>query len=103
MLVTFQTPAYAPITMFGEVAVALIKRMGHSGSVPGAILAEDVSAALTRLQAAVAEHASEPLDPAQTGTRKRDESERVSLAHRALPLIELLKAAAAQGKNVMWE
>jgi hypothetical protein len=27
----------------------------------------------------------------------------VSLAHRALPLIELLQAAATQGKNVMWD
>ena len=45
MLVTFKTEAYASITMFGDVAVALIKLMGHSGTVPGAVLAEDVPAA----------------------------------------------------------
>jgi hypothetical protein len=41
MLVTFTTEAYADITMFGDVAVALLKMMGHSGTVPSAIRAED--------------------------------------------------------------
>lgn len=103
MLVKFQTKAYAPITMFGDVAVALIKLMGHSGTVPGALLAEDVPAALERLEKAVSEHAGEPLDPEPNGSRSDDESRHVSLAHRALPLIELLKAAAADEENVMWE
>ncbi|MFY9974144.1 MAG: DUF1840 domain-containing protein, partial [Chromatiaceae bacterium] len=56
MLVTFKTEAYANITMFGEVAVTLLKLMGHSGTIPGALLAEDVPTALARLKAAVAEH-----------------------------------------------
>ena len=49
MLVTFTTDAYADITMFGDVALALLKMMGHSGTVPSAILAADVPAALSRL------------------------------------------------------
>jgi hypothetical protein len=53
MLVTFTTKAYANITMFGDVAVTLLKMMGHSGTVPGAILAADVPAALSRLTAAI--------------------------------------------------
>ena len=52
MLVTFSCSAYADITMFGDVAVRLLKLMGHSGTVPGAILAEDVQAALECLVAA---------------------------------------------------
>ncbi|NEV63762.1 DUF1840 domain-containing protein [Thiorhodococcus minor] len=103
MLVKFQTKAYAPITMFGDVAVTLIKLMGHSGAVPGALLAEDVPAALERLEQAVSEHAGESLDPEPSGKGKDEESMHVSLAHRALPLIELLKAAAADEANVMWE
>jgi hypothetical protein len=31
MLVTFSCPAYANITMFGDVAVHLLELMGHSG------------------------------------------------------------------------
>ena len=50
MLVTFTCEAYADITMFGDVAQHLLTLMGHSGTVPGAILAEDVPAALHRLR-----------------------------------------------------
>lgn len=42
MLVTFTTSAYADITMFGDVAVHLLKLMGHSATMPGALLAEDI-------------------------------------------------------------
>ena len=53
MLITFSCPAYANITMFGDAAVRLLKLMGHSDTVPGALLAPDVQAALARLEAAV--------------------------------------------------
>jgi hypothetical protein len=101
MIVTFETEVHANITMFGDVAVALIKLMGHSGSVPGALMAADVPAALERLKRAVAERPDESLDPEPTGANEDDEPN-VSLAHRALPLIQLLESAAAAGKNVMW-
>ena len=104
MLIRFETPAYATITMFGDVAVALIRLMGHSGSVPSALLAADVAAARQRLDAAVHAHPDTPLDPATSGdARARDDAERVSLAHRALPLLELLAAAERDRENVMWD
>lgn len=53
MLVTFTTDAYADVTMFGDVAQTMLKMMGHSGTVPSAILAQDVPEALRRLTAAV--------------------------------------------------
>jgi hypothetical protein len=104
MLVTFETKAHANITMFGEVAVALLKLMGHSGTVPSALLAEDVPTALDRLRAAVSDNGDVPLDPPSTGTSDKDNGEErhVSLGHRALPLIQLLEAAAAAKENVMW-
>ncbi|MBK1640989.1 hypothetical protein CKO12_03665 [Chromatium okenii] len=102
MLIQFQTPAYATITMFGDVALTLIKLMGHSGTVPGALLASDIPAALTQLQAAVAAHPEQPLDPATTATAAAA-GQHVSLAHRAQPLIALLQAAAAAGNSVLWE
>jgi len=102
MLITFKTPAYADITMFGDVAKALIKLMGHSGSIPGAILAEDVPAALAKLRAAVEHNPDAPLNP----HRDDDDTpsgESVSLSKRALPLLELLEAAVRDEKNVMWD
>ena len=102
MLVTFKTKAYSNITMFGDVAIRLLKLMGHSGTVPSAILADDVPAALERLKAAIAE------EKRKAAAARRDEPEDekeppVSLANRALPLIELLEAAAKQNCDVMWE
>ena len=98
MLVTFTTDAYADITMFGDVALAMLKMMGHSGTVPGAILAEDVPATLSRLIAAIeAEKASPPVED------KDADEPVVSMANRALPLIELLAAAAKAKSNVMWK
>lgn len=98
MLVTFTTKAYANITMFGDVAVTLLNMMGHSGTVPGAILAADVPAALSRLTAAI--------DKTRTETSVNDDEEEetpVSLTTRALPLVDLLTAAVQQNSDVMWE
>lgn len=96
MLVTFTTKDYADITMFGEIALSLLKMMGHSGSVPGAILAEDVPVSLSRLTAAI-EAEKKPQHP-----ESKDDIE-VSMAHRALPLIDLLTAASRAKANVMWK
>ncbi|NCA88516.1 MAG: DUF1840 domain-containing protein [Gammaproteobacteria bacterium] len=105
MLVTFKTDAHADIMMFGDVALTLLKLMGLSGRVPGALLAEEIPTALERLKAAVTAQPHATLDPApQPGSQDSEETGRhVSLANRALPLIDLLTAAAARGKNVMWE
>ncbi|MDZ7803137.1 DUF1840 domain-containing protein [Thiohalophilus sp.] len=102
MLVTFTTDAYADITMFGNDALALLKMMGHSATVPGAILAADVPAALSQLTAAIeAEKVSAPL---KTKNNDKDDDEpEVSMAHRAMPLIDLLAAAAKANVNVMWK
>jgi hypothetical protein len=98
MLVTFKTKAYADITMFGDIALAMLKMMGHSATVPGAIQAEDVPVALNRLTAAIAKDKAPP--PKEN---KDQEEPGVSIAHRALPLIQLLTAAAKANCNVMWE
>jgi hypothetical protein len=103
MLITFETKAYASITMFGDVAIALLKLMGHSAAVPGALMADDVPAALARLKAAVQAQPDEPLDPTEGPASDGEEDQHVSLANRALPLIELLTAAAAEHENVMWD
>ena len=98
MLVTFTTDAYADITMFGDVALSMLKMMGHSATVPGAIRAEDVPLALSRLRAAIDMERSSPL----IADKNADEPV-VSVAHRALPLINLLAAAAKEKSYVTWK
>lgn len=100
MLVTFSCPAYADVTMFGDVAVRLLQLIGHSGTVPSALLAEDVPAALARLEAEIEAEKQSP--DAQSPGNEEDDEPSVSLPHRALPLIELLKAAAKEECDVMW-
>lgn len=100
MLVTFSCKAWADITMFGDVAVAMLKLMGHSGTVPGALLAEDVPAALARLKAAVEADKAAPHPP--PARDDEDDDETVSFAVRAHPLVELLTAAAREKCDVMW-
>ncbi len=98
MLVTFTTDAYANITMFGDHALAMLKMMGHSGTVPGAIKAEDVPQALSRLTAAIESGKNTP--PNENNDSEEPE---VSMVHRGLPLINLLSAAAKAKSYVTWD
>ncbi|MFT7413843.1 MAG: hypothetical protein ACI9FO_000498 [Methylophagaceae bacterium] len=98
MLVTFTTKAYADITMFGDVALSLLKMMGHSGTVPSAILASDVAEALTRLKSALDAKTEQ-----QSAQNTQDDEPKVSMHNRALPLLSLLAAAAKQQSDVMWK
>lgn len=102
MLVTFKTNSYADITMFGDVAEALLGMMGQSGNVPGAIMAEDVADALSSLKNAL-EAAPEPdaLDGVEADDD--DQTNRVALKTRAMPLIGLLESAVASNDNVQWD
>lgn len=102
MLVTFKTDV-GNITMFGNVALPMLKMMGHSATIPGAILAADVPMALSRLKVAInAEKDSPPVDDEVEDGDDAD-APVVSMADRALPLINLLTAAAEADCNVMWE
>ncbi|MBF6649612.1 MULTISPECIES: DUF1840 domain-containing protein [unclassified Methylobacter] len=103
MLVKFMTKSHADIVLFGDIAQRLLKMMGHSGTVPSAIPAEEVPAALERLKNAV--EAFTPVPAELPETIREDESKEpiVSLKHRALPLIELFAAAARNNNYVMWE
>ncbi|MEW6647265.1 MAG: DUF1840 family protein [Pseudomonadota bacterium] len=108
MLVTFHSRAYADITLFGDVAQTLLKMMGHSGTVPGALLAEDVAQARARLQAALAAQqaaaAAKQQEPSEDEEDEDEEKEaRPPLGVRALPLLELLEASARKGCDVMWD
>ncbi|HTO49808.1 MAG TPA: DUF1840 domain-containing protein [Burkholderiales bacterium] len=95
MLVKFDSKV-GGITMFGDIAVALLKAMGNSGTVPGALLAKDIPPALERLKAAVA------AAPAKEGGGEGQEP-KVSLRQRAYPLIDLLERAAKTGADLLWD
>lgn len=115
MIVKFST-RFGSLTMHGETAVALLKGMGHSGTVPGAILAADLPSALAQLERRIeldGDRPSPPL-PVPRGKTSRgkaedeDADERepepvVSLRMRAIPLRDLIRTAIERGSDLMWE
>jgi hypothetical protein len=105
VIVKFSTRVGA-LTMHGDAAVALLRAMGHSGTVPGAILAAELPAALANLRRAIAALAAAP-PPAPPAAGDEDEEEEreppVSLRMRAVPLIDMLETAIARDSDLMWE
>ncbi|WP_028388709.1 DUF1840 domain-containing protein [Legionella fairfieldensis] len=100
MLVTFSCEAYENITMFGEVAKRLLTLMGHSATVPGALKAEEIPDALARLENGIAQTRLQNTPSVQSDD---DEEPPISLATRAVPLINMLKAASKNKCSVIWK
>src|SRR5215510_10143435 len=95
MLVKFDSRS-GNLTMFGDVALQLLNLMGHSGTIPGAIRAFDIPAALARLQ-----HGLDALPPG--APIEKEGLPQVSLHQRAYPFVQFLQRAAASGFDVLWD
>jgi hypothetical protein len=106
MIVKFSTRTGA-LTMHGDGAVTLLKAMGHSGTVPGAILAADLPAALASLLRTLETQADlpspEPGAPVEADPEREDAPPPVTLRMRAVPLIDMIETAIARGSDLMWE
>jgi len=111
MLVKFRSTATESITMFGDIAVELLKLMGATGRVPGALSPEEVPSALKRLESAldhvtIQQTAAQPADNEDSATDEDKDDDRtapVGLPTRAVPLVSIMKRAAAAHKELMWE
>jgi Domain of unknown function (DUF1840) len=114
MLVRFKSAATETITMFGTDAVQLLKLMGATGRIPGGLNEEDTQFAMSRLESAMEEMKAQ--SNADTAVRRADNedwasdedkdlhrSPPVPLETRAVPLLSLLKRAAAAKVPVTWE
>jgi len=88
--------------MLETVARSLIKMMGHSGTVPSSLALADIPPALERLKRAVAAN-PDATPERETADTADDRDNRVSLSHRAQPLIDLLEKALAEGDYVIWD
>lgn len=100
MLVRFRSDA-GDLIMFGDVAVKLLKMMGQTGDVPGAVMAADIPKAVERLQNAVGAPQETPKRSAEPAREERDPP--VSLRQRAFPLIDLLQRAIKKNVDVIWQ
>ena len=101
MLVRFDSKV-GTFSMFEKDARAMIKLMGHSDTIPGAVLGADIEKTLQTFQTALAEAAQQEKQQAQP-PKLDTEEETVSVNRRAWPLLELLKKAAKQQETLMWD
>jgi hypothetical protein len=94
--------------MFRDSAMPLIKMLGASDALPGAIGGEDILAAVVRLKKRLDDSAAKPTQPVNAGVNSGASGQSeyeppIALAMRAVPLIQLLERAAAAKAPVMWE
>lgn len=107
MLIIFKSKAAGDVMMFGDVANSLIKIMGKDATGKGIVTVEQLPGAIARLKAAVAEDktANPVIDHDERQFEKTPEGgkrEAVSLARRAVPLIELLEYSLKEEVPVTW-
>lgn len=95
MFVTFTSQAYENITYFHSVAKQLLNLMEHSGAIPGAIKASDLPHALNNLK--------HGLPHQELGAQADDDEPEISLAKRAVPLIQLIEASIKKNCDVLWD
>jgi hypothetical protein len=107
MLIVFKSKAAGDVMMFGDVAHALMEIMGKDPGDKGIVTVEQLPEAIARLKAAVAQDKAEKpvvdhderlFEKTPAGGKR----EYVSLARRAVPLIELLEYSLKEGEPVVW-
>lgn len=102
-MITFQSDAAGDVMMFDEVAHRMMDLMGKEHTQRGVVTVEQMPECIARLKAAIAEDRAKAV--AQTHNEEGEEgflAARVSLAQRAIPLVELLERSLAREKPVLW-
>jgi hypothetical protein len=102
-MITFQSDASGDVMMFDDIAHRMMDIMGKDRTGRGVITVEQMPDCIARLKAVIAE------DRARARGKPQGEEEeetgvaaRVSLAQRALPLVELLERSLQREKPVLW-
>ena len=107
-MITFKSDAAGNVIMFEDVAQQLLEIMGKRPEKQGIITVEQLPDTIARLKRTAADAKAQPkktdeddetkLDQAPAGGERRF----VTLAHRAVPLIELLERSLKAKKPVVW-
>lgn len=113
MLITFKSKAAADIVMYKEHAQLILDLLGKDIE-RGIIVHADTGKAIDKIEAAIAESRAHPISEQVThdvmahaqsdneNDHDHEPIETVSFASRAYPLLEMLRAAQAQGHDVVW-
>jgi hypothetical protein len=107
-MITFKSDAAADLMMFDDVAEQLLAIIGKTWDKPGIITVEQLPDAIGRLKRAIADNkAQKPpadIDDERKIERAPTSGERkfVSLAQRAIPLIQVMERSLERKKPVVW-
>jgi hypothetical protein len=98
MLYKFKSQAAGDLIMTQPVGDRVLSLIGKAVTPQGIIEVDQLPAAMSALEAAVAAESPKP-DAGDDGGSKVD---RVSLRQRVWPMVEMMKRAAAQNEPITW-
>ncbi len=112
MLITFKSKAAAEVTMYQEHAKPLLDLINKDVKM-GVITAAEAAAVAAKLEAVVHESKLHPTSEevardivahhaADEADHDHEASQFVSFATRAYPLLEMIRAAAKGGNDILW-
>jgi hypothetical protein len=103
MLYEFKSKAAGSVVMTGPVAERLLAIVSKAPGPKGVFTVEQMGPAIAALQAAVErENAEGAAPPDEADDVRPDAAPAVTLAQRAWPLMDLLRAAERAGQVVTW-
>lgn len=105
MLYRFQSRAAPPFVMLETHARQMFEIIGKATATKGVITQDQMPAAIAALEAAMARERSNSHNNDDHAVEDHDdeaEREHVGLRQRAAPLLSMLKASLADGKDVIW-
>jgi cyclopropane-fatty-acyl-phospholipid synthase len=102
MLYEFKSKATGSVVMTGPVAEKLLAIVGKEPGAKGIFTVEQMGPAIAALQAAVERERGESPPAEDEDDRPLDPARAVSLAQRAWPLIDMLRAAQKADQPVTW-
>ena len=101
MLYTFKSKAAANLIMLQPSGERMLEIIGKDATAQGILLAEDMPAAITALEAAL-RHEEGGAQSDATGDNASAQGERVSLRQRAVPFLEMIRRSQQAGEAVTW-
>ena len=108
MLITFKSTASNDVLMFDTAAKDFLRCIGKApDETTGIITVDQLPAAIDSVRAAIAADKTQPptaADPAEKEVSGADDEhdERVGFGQRAVPMLELMERALAEGAPVVW-
>lgn len=102
VIVFFKSPAAGDVIMFGDVAHKMMQIIGKDVTDKGIVTSEQLPSAIAALKAAIVADKTQPHKDDETEQPSEAIARPVSLAQRAVPLLELFEWAQKKQKPVTW-